>query len=51
VPQRYLPDEMGDAVYYAPSPHGYEQEIATRMQRLGDEAPELPDGDPAGGGE
>jgi hypothetical protein len=31
---------MGDAVYYAPSPHGFEQEIATRMQRLGDEAPE-----------
>jgi putative ATPase len=38
VPQRYLPDEMGDAVYYEPSPHGFEQEIARRMERLGDEA-------------
>jgi putative ATPase len=33
VPQRYLPDEMGDVVYYEPSPHGFEQEIAERMQR------------------
>jgi putative ATPase len=34
VPQRYLPDEMRDAVYYEPSRHGFEQEIRTRMQRL-----------------
>jgi putative ATPase len=38
VPQRYLPDEMADEVYYAPSRHGFEQEIATRMERLGNAA-------------
>jgi putative ATPase len=40
VPQRYLPDEMRDAVYYEPSRHGFEQEIATRMERLGNAAPD-----------
>jgi putative ATPase len=43
VPQQYLPDEMQDAVFYAPSPHGFEQEIATRMERL-TEMPEPADG-------
>jgi putative ATPase len=38
VAQRYLPDEMRDAVYYEPSRHGFEQEIATRMERLGSAA-------------
>ena len=33
VPQRYLPDELGDRTYYDPSPHGFEQEIRTRMER------------------
>ncbi|MGH9191634.1 MAG: replication-associated recombination protein A [Acidimicrobiales bacterium] len=32
--QRYLPDDAADAVYYQPSDHGFEQEIATRMERL-----------------
>jgi putative ATPase len=45
VPQRYLPDEMGDAVYYEPSAHGFEQEIRTRMQRLAHRG----DGDQADG--
>ena len=34
VPQQYLPDEARHVVYYQPSPHGYEQEIADRMDRL-----------------
>ena len=38
VSQRYLPDEAGDVVYYQPSDHGFEQEIATRMERLAKEA-------------
>ena len=33
VPQRYLPDELGERIYYDPSPHGFEQEIRTRMER------------------
>jgi putative ATPase len=36
VRQQYLPDEARDAVYYRPSGHGYEQEIAERMERLGE---------------
>jgi putative ATPase len=36
LPQQYLPDEARDAVYYRPSRHGYEQEIADRMDRLAD---------------
>jgi len=36
VPQRYLPDELGDRTYYDPSPHGFEQEIRTRMERRTD---------------
>jgi putative ATPase len=32
VAQQYLPDGMQDAVFYTPSAHGFEQEIATRMQ-------------------
>ena len=33
VPQRYLPDELQGRTYYDPSPHGFEQEIRTRMER------------------
>jgi putative ATPase len=33
VAQPYLPEELGDRTYYDPSPHGFEQEIRTRMQR------------------
>jgi putative ATPase len=36
VRQQYLPDQARGAVYYQPSGHGYEQEIAERMQRLAD---------------
>lgn len=45
VPQQYLPDDAHGAVYYRPSPHGYEQEIADRMHRLADDrsAPDRPD--------
>jgi putative ATPase len=32
VAQQYLPDELLDRVYYEPSPHGFEQEIRTRME-------------------
>jgi replication-associated recombination protein RarA len=38
VHQQYLPDDARDAVYYRPSRHGYEQEIAERMRRLADGA-------------
>src|SRR5690606_1344517 len=31
VPQRHLPDDAADVTYYDPSPHGFEQEIRTRM--------------------
>ncbi len=37
VPQRYLPDELGERRYYDPSPHGFEQEIRTRMERKGEQ--------------
>jgi putative ATPase len=47
VPQRYLPDEMRDAVYYEPSRHGFEQEIRTRMERLASLSAH-PDGSEAG---
>ncbi|MGH9084609.1 MAG: replication-associated recombination protein A [Acidimicrobiales bacterium] len=33
VPQQYLPDELSERRYYDPSPHGFEQEIRTRMER------------------
>jgi putative ATPase len=33
VPQRHLPDELGERTYYDPSTHGFEQEIRTRMER------------------
>ncbi|MGH9230340.1 MAG: replication-associated recombination protein A [Acidimicrobiales bacterium] len=36
--QQYLPDDVADAVYYQPSDHGFEQEIATRMERLAEQA-------------
>jgi putative ATPase len=36
--QQYLPDDAADAVYYQPSDHGFEQEIATRMERLAKQA-------------
>jgi hypothetical protein len=50
VHQRYLPDDMRDAVYYQPSRHGYEQEIAERMDRLADGArPEPRSGGERGG--
>jgi putative ATPase len=49
VRQQYLPDEARHAVYYRPTRHGYEQEIAERMERLADGAEphrgaERPDG-------
>jgi putative ATPase len=34
VHQQYLPDGARGATYYEPSRHGYEQEIAERMERL-----------------
>jgi putative ATPase len=38
VRQQYLPDGARGALYYEPSRHGYEQEIAERMERLADDA-------------
>jgi putative ATPase len=48
--QQYLPDDAADAVYYQPSDHGFEQEIATRMERLPKQA-EADDPDRDGGQE
>ena len=31
IPQRYLPDALQDASFYAPGPFGFEKEIAKRM--------------------
>ena len=33
VPQRYRPDEVEGHVYYEPSGHGFEAEVARRLQR------------------
>jgi putative ATPase len=33
VDQAYLPDGLADRTFYEPSPHGFEQEIRSRMQR------------------
>jgi putative ATPase len=49
VRQQYLPDDARDAVYYRPSRHGYEQEIADRMDRLADDEGADPAGDGPGG--
>jgi putative ATPase len=38
VEQEYRPPEAEGRTYYEPSPHGFEQEIATRMKRLPDES-------------
>jgi putative ATPase len=43
--QQYLPDDAADAIYYQPSDHGFEQEIATRMERLKQAEAEEPDRD------
>jgi putative ATPase len=37
VPQQHLPDEVADRRFYEPSPHGHEQEIRRRMDRLHEE--------------
>jgi putative ATPase len=50
VRQQYLPDEARGAVYYQPSRHGYEQEIAERMERLADGGPHDEQRDPAADG-
>lgn len=34
VAQRYAPDDLLDARYYAPSGRGHEREIATRLERI-----------------
>jgi putative ATPase len=33
IDQAYLPEVLADRTFYEPSPHGFEQEIRTRMQR------------------
>ncbi|HEX6420836.1 MAG TPA: replication-associated recombination protein A [Acidimicrobiales bacterium] len=49
VHQQYLPDDAAGAVYYQPSRHGYEQEIAERMDRLADGREPRPRGGRKGG--
>ena len=36
VSQQYRPDEVAGNIYYAPSSHGFEQEVAGRMSDRGD---------------
>jgi putative ATPase len=38
--QQYRPTEQADTVYYVPSPHGYEAEIAERLARWRDDEAE-----------
>ena len=38
VPQEYRPPELADRVYYEPSDHGFEREIAERMRAREDRA-------------
>jgi putative ATPase len=38
VEQHYRPPEVEGRTYYEPSPHGFEQEIATRMARIRSES-------------
>jgi putative ATPase len=47
VPQTYRPSDLEGRVYYQPSPHGFEEEIAERMRhnQVGDE----PSGGPGDG--
>ena len=32
--QQYLPDELVDRVYYAPTPHGNEREVSERLEKI-----------------
>jgi len=43
VPQVHRPPEVEGRVYYQPSPHGFEEEIAERMRHtdVGDQLPEV----------
>ncbi len=34
VTQQYLPDELAAAAYYRPTEHGFEREVASRLQKL-----------------
>jgi len=45
VPQRHLPDDLSDAVYYEPSEHGREVEVAERLAALRSQVPPTQDGD------
>ena len=47
VPQTYRPPEVAGRVYYEPSGHGFEEEVAERMREHRPQAP----GDPADGPE
>ncbi len=45
LPQEHLPEELRGRVFYRPSPHGMEREIAARLERwrrLGDQAASTP---------
>ncbi len=41
VPQEYRPPEAAGRVYYTPSDHGFEQEIATRMAKLREQSDQV----------
>ena len=44
VPQTYRPSDLEGRVYYQPSPHGFEEEIAERMRHneVGDDPLDRP---------
>jgi putative ATPase len=45
VPQEHRPPEVAGRVYYEPSDHGFEREIAERMRARDDQAPAAESGD------
>jgi putative ATPase len=47
--QRYLPDELGDAVYYEPSDRGHEAVVADRLRGWRHPGPKPAPEDPRGG--
>ena len=47
VPQEHRPPEVAGRVYYKPSDHGFEREIAERMRALKDRAPAAESGETA----
>ncbi|MDH3706108.1 MAG: replication-associated recombination protein A [Acidimicrobiia bacterium] len=46
LPQQYRPAELTEQIYYEPSPHGFEAQVADRLRRHRGEAPDGADDAP-----